>query len=133
RFTEPGLSSKLEHRALHYLGDHPASPLKVAYHNTRRLLELEGSFAWRASAYDIGISGGTAKIGVVSFWLVLLLAVLGAFTRRARRAPRWLWLVPLLLYLSVVFINAETPRFRTPVDPFLILLASCALATAAVR
>jgi len=27
-------------------------------------------------------------------------------------------------------INVETPRFREPVDPFLILLAACALATA---
>jgi 4-amino-4-deoxy-L-arabinose transferase-like glycosyltransferase len=129
--TEPQLSSKLEHKAFHYIDKHPTAVLAAAYHNTRRLLELEGSFAWRASAFDIGISGGTAKIGVVSFWLVLLLAVIGAFTRRARRAPRWLWAVPLLFYLSVVFINSETPRFRAPIDPFLIMLAACAVATAA--
>ena len=128
--TEPQLSSKLQSAALHSIGHHPAAPLAAAYHNTRRLLELEGSFAWRTSAYDIGISGGTAKIGVVSFWLVLLLAIGGAFTRAARAAPRWLWAVPALFYLSVVFVNSETPRFRAPIDPFLIMLAACALATA---
>ena len=29
--------------------------------------------------------------------------------------------------LSVVLVNVETPRFRAPVDPFLALLAACAL------
>jgi hypothetical protein len=32
-----------------------------------------------------------------------------------------------------VLVNAETPRFREPVDPFLILLAACALERAARR
>jgi hypothetical protein len=31
----------------------------------------------------------------------------------------------------VVLVNVETPRFRAPVDPFLVLLASAGLATAA--
>ncbi len=128
--TEPQLSSKLQSRAFDYVADDPLALAKVAYHNTRRLLELEGSFAWRAAAYNIGVSGGTAKVGVVCFWLVLLLAIIGAFTRLARRAPRWLWAVPILLYLSVVFVNAETPRFRAPIDPFLIMLAGCTIATA---
>ena len=35
--------------------------------------------------------------------------------------------------LSVVFINVETPRSATPVDPFLVLLAACALAAVAQR
>lgn len=128
--TEPELSWSLVRAALRYIGHHPAAPLAVAYHNTRRLLELEGSFAWRASAYAIGISGGAAKVGVASFWVLLALAIAGGFTRAARRAPAWLWATPALLYLSVVFINGETPRFRAPIDPFLILLAACALATA---
>jgi 4-amino-4-deoxy-L-arabinose transferase-like glycosyltransferase len=130
RLTEPVLSSKLEHRAFHYVEHHPLSLIEAAYHNTRRLLELEGSFAWRTSAYDIGISGGTAKVGVASFYLLVLLALIGAFTKLARRAPWWLWATPVLLFVSVVLVNAETPRFRAPIDPFLILLASCALATA---
>jgi hypothetical protein len=36
-------------------------------------------------------------------------------------------MVPVLLWLSAALINAETPRFREPVEPFLILLAACAL------
>lgn len=133
RLTEPQVDSKFRSAAFHYIGHHPLSPLAAAYHNTRRLLEVEGSFAWRASTYNIGVPRSTARVGVVGFWVVLLLAALGCLTAVARRAPRWLWITPALLYLSVVFVNAETPRFRAPIDPFLIVLAACALATAVAR
>ncbi len=127
RLTEPELSSKLESRAFGYIEAHPLAPVSVAFHNTLRLLELEGTFPWKASAASIGLGTSTAAVGVVGFWLVLLLAIGGVFTRAARAAPRWLWAVPVLLWLSVAFVNAETPRFREPIDPFLILLAACAL------
>ena len=131
QLSEPVLSSKLESQAFHYIGQHPLAPLSVIYHNTLRLLELEGSFAWRASAGAIDLPEQTAKLGVLSFWLLCLLALAGVFTRAARAAPRWIWLVPVLLWLSVAVINAETPRFREPIDPFLVLLAACAVAAAA--
>jgi len=35
--------------------------------------------------------------------------------------------------LSVVFLVVETPRYRTPIDPSLVLLAAAALVTAARR
>jgi 4-amino-4-deoxy-L-arabinose transferase-like glycosyltransferase len=127
RLTEPELSSKLESRAFSYIGDHPLAPLSVAFHNTLRLLELEGTFAWKASGSSIGLSTRATAVGVVGFWLLLLLALGGVLTRAARAAPRWLWAVPVLSWLSIAFVNAETPRFREPIDPFLILLAACAL------
>jgi 4-amino-4-deoxy-L-arabinose transferase-like glycosyltransferase len=131
RMTELALSDRLLSQAFSYIGDHPFSPLAAAYHNSLRLLELEGSVAYRDSAGAIDLPLRTAKLGVVSFWILCLLALAGAFTRAARAAPRWMWAVPVLLWLSVAFVNAETPRFREPVDPFLIMLAACALATAA--
>jgi hypothetical protein len=128
--TEPQLSARLQSQALHYIGDHPLAPVAVTYHNSLRLLELEGSFAWHASAAATDIPPQTAEVGVLSFWLLCLLALTGALTRVARGTPRWLWLAPVLLWLSVAAVNVETPRFREPVDPFLILLAACALAAA---
>jgi hypothetical protein len=74
---------------------------------------------------------GVARAGVFSFWTLCLLALAGAFTRLVRTAPKWVWWVPLLLALSVILVNVETPRFRAPVDPFLIVLAAAGLATAA--
>jgi hypothetical protein len=125
--TEPALSDRLVTSTLHYIGHHPVAPAQAAYHNLRRLLELEGSSAWRISGASIGLSGATTRIGVYAFWMVGALAAVGLFTRRARRAPEWLWATPILLALSVILVNAETPRFRSPIDPYLIMLAACAL------
>jgi 4-amino-4-deoxy-L-arabinose transferase-like glycosyltransferase len=133
RLTEPQLGAKLQSQALHYIGHHPFAPLAVAYHNTLRFFEFEGSFAWQASASAISLTTSAARRGVFSFWILCLLALAGAFTKLARTAPKWVWVVPLLLGLSVILVNVETPRFREPVDPFLILLAAAALATAAGR
>jgi 4-amino-4-deoxy-L-arabinose transferase-like glycosyltransferase len=131
--TEAALGDKLQSQALHYIGDHPLAPLKVAYHNTLRMFELEGSFAWHASAAAIDLPIAVARIGVISFWLLCALAVIGAFTRAVRDAPKWLWWVPILFALTIVFVNVETPRFREPVDPFLILLAACAVGALLAR
>jgi 4-amino-4-deoxy-L-arabinose transferase-like glycosyltransferase len=128
RLTEPQLSARLERQAFHYIGTHPFSPLAAAYHNSLRLLELEGAFAWRASAHAQGIPRGLANAGVICFWLLCALALAGAFTHRVRAAPPWVWVIPLLMWISAALINAETPRFREPVEPFLILSAACALA-----
>jgi hypothetical protein len=133
RYQEVALSDKLQSQALHYIAAHPLSPLEVAYHNTLRMFELEGSYAWHVSAYAQGLKLAVARIGVAAFWLVCLLALAGAFTRTAREGPGWMWAIPVLLALTVVFINVETPRFREPIDPFLILLASCALVTGLTR
>jgi len=131
--TEPEIGARLEHQALDYISNHPLAPLAVAYHNTLRLLELEGTFAWQASASAVSIADNTARVGIASFWLLCLLALAGAFTRLARTAPKWIWWVPILMALTVVLVNVETPRFREPVDPFLILLAAAGIATAVGR
>jgi 4-amino-4-deoxy-L-arabinose transferase-like glycosyltransferase len=131
--TEPELNARLTSRALAYIAHNPLAPLRVAYHNSLRLLELEGSFAWRASAYAMGLDRGVAEVGVYSFWALAILALFGAFTAAARRAPPWFWAVPVLLWLSTALVNAETPRFREPVEPFLVILAGCAVDAVAGR
>ncbi len=133
RLTEPQLGDKLEHQALHYISAHPTAPIQVAFHNTLRLFELDGSYGWKASAAAIGLHTDVAGVGVVSFWIMCLLALVGLFTTVARLAPKWLWGVPFLLGLSVVLVNVETPRFREPVDPFVVMLAACAIAALAGR
>ncbi len=131
--TEPEISDRLESQAAHYISDHPFAPLAVAYHNTLRMFELEGAFAWQASASAISLPTNTARVGILSFWALCLLALAGAFTKLARAAPKWIWWVPIVLALSVVVVNVETPRFREPIDPFLILLAAAGVATAVGR
>ncbi len=133
RLTEADWENRLLSRAVHYIGSHPTSLVAATFHNSVRLVDLEGSFAWEASAASIGLQRGTAEVGVIGFWIVAVLALLGALTRVARRAPGWVWAVPILLLLGTVWVRVETPRFRLPLDPFLVLLAACALTTLASR
>jgi len=129
--TEVQLSDKLQQAAINYIKAHPTAPLQAAGDNTLRMLELEGTFAWRASTSALNIHEPWAGIGVSGFYVLGLLAIAGLFTRRARRAPAWLWLMPILYWLSIVVVNVETPRFREPIDPFFLLLAACAVSAAA--
>ncbi len=129
--TEPQLSSQLTSRALNYITAHPLAPIEASFDNTLRMLELEGTFAWRASTSALNIHEPWPAIGVYSFYALGLLAIAGLFTREVRRAPWWLWLMPVLWWLTIVPVNVETPRFREPLDPFLILLAGCAVSAAA--
>jgi hypothetical protein len=98
-----------------------------------RALDLDG-FDWvRHTAGTVSIDGRWADRNVYCFWLFGLLAVAGAFTRAARRTPWFVWAFPALMYLSVVFLVIETPRYRTPLDPFVVLLAALALVAAGRR
>ena len=67
-----------------YISAHPSSPLQAGYHNLLRMLELEGSDAWHASAAAVGLSVATARRGVIGFWIIAVLALAGLFTRAAR-------------------------------------------------
>jgi len=91
------------------------------------MLDLGGIHWSIHTASTISVGRTVAKLGVFVFWLYFVLAVIGAFDRRARAAPLWVWTVPLLMYLSVVFLVVETPRYRTALDPFIVLLAALAL------
>lgn len=125
--TEPELDRHLTGRALTYIVDHPLAPVEVGAHNLLRLLDLEGPAAWRASSAAAGIGSGSAEVGVIGFWILALLAAAGAVSPLARRTPRWVWAVPATMALVAVLIDGSTPQARLLVDPFLVVLAACAL------
>jgi 4-amino-4-deoxy-L-arabinose transferase-like glycosyltransferase len=131
--SEPARDTALRNAALSFIGAHPGYLLTVWFWNTRRLLDLGGLARARETAATIGLGPGAALTAVIAFWLLAPLALLGAFSRAARRTPRALWAVPLLGYLSIVFVTTETPRFRAAIEPFLILLACAALCDLAPR
>jgi 4-amino-4-deoxy-L-arabinose transferase-like glycosyltransferase len=125
--NEAVLEQQLRHGGENFIRAHPAYLLTVAWWTSRRMLDL-GGLDWSIhTASTISVGRRWAIAGVVCFWVFALLAVAGAFTARARAAPPWLWAVPLLMYLSVVLLVVETPRYRTAIDPFIVLLAALAL------
>jgi 4-amino-4-deoxy-L-arabinose transferase-like glycosyltransferase len=131
--NEAVLERELRSASLRYIREHPTYVAKVAWWNTRRMLDLASLRRSRATAATITINHFWADRGILCFWIFAALAIAGAFTAMARRAPLWVWAMPILMFLSVVFLVVETPRYRTPIDPFLVLLATAALVTAARR
>lgn len=130
---EPVLEQELRAVSLRYARAHPAYVAKVAWWSTLRTVDLAGLRRSRATAAVMDIRRGWADAGVFCFWAFALLALLGCSTSSARRTPAFVWWVPALMFLSVVFLVVETPRYRTAIDPFVVILAAMALGTVAVR
>jgi 4-amino-4-deoxy-L-arabinose transferase-like glycosyltransferase len=133
RTPEAALERRLRTRAIEYAREHPGYVAQVAMWTTLRGLDLTGLDWSRHTASTVSIERRWADLGVYCFWLFALLAAAGACTRLVRRAPGFVWAFPALMYLSVVFLVIETPRYRTPIDPFVVLLAALAVMTAARR
>jgi hypothetical protein len=123
----PAVGTALQHDALVYAGDHPAYLWTVFWHNTVRLLDLAGFARVRFAAGTVGLPPGPAVAAAIMFWVVLLLALGGVLAGRARRMPWAVWLLVALQFVSTVMVNTETPRFRTPLEPFVVIAAACAL------
>ena len=127
RGDEPREQRALIDRSLGYMADNPGYVAQVGGRNVWRLAGLAGPDWWHFSGRTFSLPGWTAEVSGYAFLAFLVLAVAGAFTRAARAAPWWLWLMPVLMLLSVMFVVGET-RFRAPIDPFVVLLAALALA-----
>ena len=99
----------------------------MSIRNTLRLAHIEDRGWWRLGARTMSLPPVAGEIAGYAFFPLALLALVGAATMAARRAPPlWLWLVPLLLLIATVPIVGEI-RMRAPIDPFLVLLSSLAL------
>jgi 4-amino-4-deoxy-L-arabinose transferase-like glycosyltransferase len=131
--NEAVLEQQIRKRAVRYAFDHPGYVAEVAFWTTVRGLDLDGLDWARHTASTVSIEPKWADRGVYCFWLFAVVAVAGAFTAAARRAPWFVWAFPMLMYLSVVFLVIETPRYRTPIDPFIVVLAALALVAAGRR
>jgi 4-amino-4-deoxy-L-arabinose transferase-like glycosyltransferase len=130
QIPEPVLDRKLRAAAVRYATDHPAYVAEVVFWNTARMLDLAGMSWSRHTASTISVGSRWADAGVVCFWLFAALAIGGALTSSGRRMPLHVAAVPALLFLSVAFFAFETPRYRTGIDPFIVMLAGVALVAA---
>ena len=130
--NEAGISGDLTRTALHYLRTHPGSLFKTIYWNALRLLNLTGTRVERAFAGGEGYPAGLAIASVYAFWVVLALAIAGALTRAVRGAPAAVWWFPGVILLAASVLLGLT-RYRTPADPFFVLLAALGCVSLARR
>lgn len=137
--TEASVSAHLTSEAVHYIIRHPVSVPNTLFWNTVRMLDLTPSVERFFAPYEV-YPTWLAMLSVYAFWALIPFWVAGAFLREARAAPRAFWGIPLTLYITGVFVLGLT-RGRSPLDPFLLMLAALALvrigqvirATAAIR
>ena len=92
---EPEVEDILRARSKAYIREHPTYVGKVALWTTLRTLELGGLDWSRHTASTISVAAALGQRGVICFWMFALLALAGAFTRRARRTPLFVWMVPV--------------------------------------
>lgn len=128
RLNEAGISDGLERLSFDYIRAHPSYVLTVAYWSAVRLLNLSGPGFEKWEAQWEGYPPTLAYLSVYAFWLLLALALAGITSREVRSVPWAVWACPLLILLSALPFAGLT-RYRSPVDPFLIMVAAVTLLT----
>lgn len=126
RANEAQIGDRLTTEATSYIDAHPGYVATVAYWNTLRLLSLPGPGYERAIAQSEGYPMGLVSVSVYAFWFVALLALGGVLLGAARRTPIALWACAVVILIPSAIVSG-TMRYRSPADPFVILLAALAL------
>lgn len=151
---EGTLDATLRSHALRFAWDHPSYVAEVTGENMLRLFEVDGGSVVgahnvggqlvadpRVVAVGRGIGSATPAAERVGLVLAAVLALLGivaivrsrptagadqAGPRRVPRGPWFLWLIPIVMIVAAAPVNG-LPRYRTPADPFLLILAAIGL------
>jgi 4-amino-4-deoxy-L-arabinose transferase-like glycosyltransferase len=131
RWNERRLGDRLLSTAIADIRRDPAYVLKVAMWNTIRMFHLgELDFAVK-NLRDTDIPRIPALLAIYGFYPLGILALAGIGTGLARRAPAWMWLLAVCLGSTILVTGFI--RFRSPIDPFLVMLAALPIAAALER
>jgi 4-amino-4-deoxy-L-arabinose transferase-like glycosyltransferase len=122
RWSEKELGDRLQSAALADIRRDPLFMLKVGMWNAIRMFHLGELDFGVANLRDTDVPHLPALLEIYGFYPLGVLALIGLATSRVRRAPRWLWVMPLCLALTI-FVTGFI-RFRAPIDPFLVMLAA---------
>jgi 4-amino-4-deoxy-L-arabinose transferase-like glycosyltransferase len=131
--NEAQINRATRSRALAFAGSHPEYVGAVVGLNTLRLFGVGPAHkpVHRTAYTEMGVPRALWWPVKLSTWLLAGLAAFGIFaarrlaTRRGVR-PTLLWAVPLVLFISVVWISGS-PRFRAPIDAFMVIWAAAGL------
>ena len=126
--TEIELREELVDLGTEYIKDHPSSVLKAFYWNgVIRLWDLRDPDKALDETKFEGRSRTVGTVGLVMYYLLLPLALVGLFLVRRRKEI----LVPIALLVvgsSVVFLIAAATRYRAPMEPLIGMLAASVFA-----
>jgi hypothetical protein len=119
----PATDAILTRAVARYVAHHPLQPLTVAWFNAGRLAGVAPTSFASHSLDTVSLPHTSAPVVRLGLLLMAALALAGAFTRAARRAPAGWWLAAGMVLASTLLVNAEQ-RFAVPVQAFLAPLAA---------
>ncbi len=125
RWNENTLDQHFLDAAIADIRHHPAYVLKVLAWNTIRMFHLGELDYAVLNLSNTDVPRVPALLEIYGFYPLGVLAVAGIAVGRVRRAPAWLWFVPLIL-ATTLFVTSFI-RFRMGIDPFLVMLAAVAI------
>jgi 4-amino-4-deoxy-L-arabinose transferase-like glycosyltransferase len=132
---EAEIDGELRDQALEYMWENPGYTLEAFFLSVYRLLNPEEVDEQTEISYEaMSIPDDVRGLVTYSYFLVALLAIAGGVVaaRRGRFGPLWLWVAPVLLAFSFAIVAGD-PRYRSVIDPFMILLAGVAVAEIVTR
>ena len=114
--------------AVEYIEDHLARVPVVVAARVGRILDVYGLRSLVALDAGEEKAEWAVWLGIVAWWVLAPLAVVGWLAlRRARRSERW-WLLTVpaaVLVTTVIFYGAH--RIRAPAEPVIVVLAAVGL------
>ncbi|MDQ6805516.1 MAG: glycosyltransferase family 39 protein [Actinomycetota bacterium] len=117
------LHSKLEHRALSYIGAHPTSLLGAFFWNgLSRLWDIRHRSRSLTEVPFEGRSPLVTNLGLDIYDVLLPLALIGLWRARRRRALV-LGVLATALGAAIVFTGDSGTRYRAPLEPLIAVLA----------
>jgi 4-amino-4-deoxy-L-arabinose transferase-like glycosyltransferase len=126
--SEPELDRVLRSEAIDHIVENPFYVVRVAFWNTVRLFDLEGTDQAMFIRQFLPYPAWLTRLSVYASYVVYGLALFGATRRLARRAPLAVWLFPLLAWANLAVLSGNI-RYRASIEPFLLLLAAVAVTT----
>jgi 4-amino-4-deoxy-L-arabinose transferase-like glycosyltransferase len=129
--TEVWTDSVMRTEAIKFIKAHPAYVLTVAYWNTIRLFDLDGTKAAVFDSQYLPYPHRLTDAAVLASYVLELLAIVALFLRRTWEAPKVIWLVPIVAFIPIILLSGFI-RYRASIEPFTVLLAAVTV-TAAIQ
>jgi len=124
---EADVDRALRRESIEFVKEHPAYVPQLAFWGSVRLFDLDGGAYDRKIARFVPYSQRLTWISIAGTYVYLALAVVGAFSPLARKAPLAVWAIPVLAYLGIALTLPANVRYRASIEPFTVLLAALAL------
>ena len=125
RMGEIPYMAEKQREAFAYMRTHPLDTLNLIF----RRFEINW-LAFSDSPADIWANGGTlARCFLVLSALMSIFCLLGVlFTYRGRNPEAFLYAITLLVFPLIYYVTHASSRYRFPIDPIILILATSAVA-----